>query len=93
MKKFYRDYLVGNLPFWVCLGISIALIVASWFVPPMGVIDGSILAGVGELFGFASLWAVYKAIDKGTPATISHGDTTVTINKEGDDNAGSEGID
>ncbi len=93
MGKFYRSYLEGNLPFWVCLGISIGLLVASWFVPPMGVIDGSILAGVGELFGFASLWAVYKAIDKGTPASISHGDTTVTINKEGDENAGTEGID
>lgn len=92
MKKFYHDYLLGNLPFWVCLSISIALIVASWFVPPMGVIDGSVLAGVGELFAFASLWAVYRAIEKGTPASISHGGTTVAINKEGDENAGSEGI-
>ena len=93
MGKFYHSYLEGNLPFWVCLGISVALIVGSWFVPPLAVVDGSILASVGELFGFASLWAVYKAIDKGTPASISHGDTTVTINKEGDENAGTEGID
>ena len=93
MKKFYSSYLADNGPFWVCLSISIVLIVASWFVPPMGVIDGSILAGVGELFGFASLWAVYKAIDKGTPASIEHNGTTISVNKEGDSEAGSEGID
>ena len=82
MKRFYSDYLKANAPFWVCLAISIALLTSSWFVPPMGIIDGSVLAGVGELFGFASLWAVYKAIDKGTPASISHGQTTISVNKD-----------
>lgn len=93
MGKFYHSYLEGNLPFWVCLTVALALIIASFLVPPTGIIDGSVLAGVGEIFGFASLWAVYKAIDKGTTATIQHGETSITVNKEGDENAGSEGLD
>lgn len=93
MKKFYSDYLKTNLPFWVCLLVAIILLVGSWFVPPMAVIDGSVLAGVGELFAFGALGAVYEAIRKGTPASVQHGNTTISVNKEGDDNAGSEGID
>lgn len=90
MGKFYRSYLEGNLPFWVCLSVALALIIASFLVPPTGVIDGSVLAGVGEIFGFASLWAVYKAIDKGTTATIQHGETSITVNREGDEIDGAE---
>lgn len=68
--------------FMVCLALSIGLIVASWFVPPMAVVDGSVLAAVGEIFGFAALGTVINAIDKGHKATITKGDTTLTVGKE-----------
>ena len=71
---------MNHWAFWVCLIFSIGLILGSFFVPPMGVIDGSILAGVGELFGFATLATVIEAIKKGSDVTISHGSTTVGIN-------------
>ena len=38
-----------------CLLTSIALIVGGFFVPPMGVIDGSVIQSVGELLAFATL--------------------------------------
>lgn len=76
--------------FIICLVISVGLIVGSFFVPPMGVIDGSILAGVGELFGFAALGEVGAAIEKGHGATISHGSTTIEIKKEDEEDLGSE---
>lgn len=68
--------------FVICLALSIGLIVASWFVPPMAVVDGTVLAAVGELFGFAALATVIQAVDKGHKATITKGDTTLTVGKD-----------
>ena len=58
---------------------SIGLIVASWFVPPMAVIDGSVLAAVGELAGFAAVGTVIKAMDMGVDARVRHRETEVTV--------------
>ena len=48
------------ITFAICLFTSIALIVGGFFVPPMGVIDGSVLTAVGILFAFGTL-AMIKA--------------------------------
>lgn len=61
---------------------SIGLLIASFIVPPTGIIDGSVLAGAAEIFAWGALYVVLKAVDKGTPASISHGGTTVTVNKD-----------
>lgn len=45
----------------------------------MGVIDGSVLAAVGEIFAFAALGTVIKAIDKGVDAQVQHNNTTITV--------------
>lgn len=45
----------------------------------MGVIDGSVLGAVGEIFGFAALGTVVKAIDKGVDAQVQHNNTTITV--------------
>lgn len=77
-----RNAVHHNTWFAILTVTAIALIVASWFVPPMAVVDGSILAATGELLGFGALWTVVKAIDKGTPASMSHGSTTISVNKD-----------
>lgn len=76
--------------FVACLALSIGLIVASWFVPPMAVVDGTVLAAVGELFGFAALATVIQAVDKGHKATITKGDTTLTVGKDADEDKNKE---
>lgn len=58
---------------------SIALIVGAFFVPPMAIIDSSILAAVGELAGFGAIWQVSKAIDKGVDTSVKHKDTEITV--------------
>lgn len=60
--------------------ISAALIVGSFFMPPQGTIDGSVLAAVGELFGFAALFAAWEAVDRGIDAKVTHGNTTIELN-------------
>ena len=56
--------------------------VTSFFLPPTGVIDSSVFMGVGELFGFATLWEVHIAIRKGLDAKIQHNNTTIEINND-----------
>lgn len=68
-----------NVWFWVLMLTSIGLIIASWLVPPMAVIDGSVLAAVGELAGFGALGALIKAMDMGVDAKVKHKDTEVTV--------------
>lgn len=77
-----KDFLRSYWTFDVFGLIAIALIIASFIVPPTGVIDPSVLAAVGEVFAFAALYVVLYAIEKGTPASISHNNTTVTVNKD-----------
>lgn len=84
---FFGDRFHKNV-FLICVVVSVGLIIASFLTPPMWIIDGSILAAVGELFGFAALGEVAAAIERGHSASISHGNTTIEIKKEdGDDKA------
>ena len=78
LKQIYHN--VNHWAFWTCLIISIGLIIGSFFVPPLGVIDGSVLASVGELFGFATLATVIEAIRKGSDVTVQHNQTSITVN-------------
>lgn len=66
--------------FWVCLLFSIGLIIASFFIPPLAVVDSSVIACVGEIFAFATLATVIEAIGRGVDAKITHNGTEVTLN-------------
>lgn len=77
--------LQSDIWFHVFAIVSIFLIVISFFLPPRGVIDNSVFCGVGEIFGFAALWEVSKAIKKGYDTKITHKDTTVEFTDNKDD--------
>lgn len=79
MREFYKNYLKSNLFFWLFSIIGVILIVAAFLLPPLSVIDNSVLIAVGEINGFIALGAVIKAIDKGSSATFQHNNTSVTI--------------
>lgn len=59
--------------------VAVGLIIASFFIPPLAVIDGSVLAAVGEIFAFAALGTAIKAMDKGLDARVQHRDTSITV--------------
>lgn len=65
--------------FWVCLVASLVLIVGGFFVPPLGVIDGSVLTAVGELLGFSALNVLMLGLNKGTDITVRKGDLEVEV--------------
>lgn len=64
--------------------ISVGLIIGGFYVPPTGVIDGSVISAVGELMGFGVLFMAWenigKAIDKGVDTKFQHGNTSVSFN-------------
>ena len=64
----------------VLAAISVVLIVGSFFVPPQGVIDGSVLLAVGEIFAFATLFMAWESVDRGIDAKVTHGNTTIELN-------------
>ena len=69
--------------FFICLIASVLLLGVSFVTPPMWIIDASVIAAVGELFGFASLGEIVAAIERGKTAKISKGNISLSIeNKE-----------
>lgn len=71
---------VNKVAFFICLLVSIALIITAFFIPPMAVIDASVIASVGELFAFAALGVVIDGISRGKQVMIQKGETTLTLN-------------
>lgn len=83
MKKILKN--INKKAFWICLTVSVLLIVTSFILPPTGVVDTSVLAAVGEIFGFATLGTVIGAIDRGADITLSKGDMSINVDNPDED--------
>lgn len=70
-----------NTIFWICFITSTVLIVAGFLLPPMGIIDSSVLLGVGELFAFGTLYELPNIIKNGK-ITLKKGDTEIEVDPE-----------
>lgn len=77
-KKIFMT-LKQDVLFYVFTVVSLLLIIVSFVLPPLGVIDSSVFAGVGEIFAFASLGEVSRAISAGMSAKVQHNVTSVSI--------------
>ena len=87
MRKILKETWESNIWMRILTISSILLIIASFFVPPLGIIDGSVLAAVGEIEALGVLWIVLRAVEKGTAASFKKGDVEVDI-KEKEDKVG-----
>lgn len=85
MKNCIHNHYI--LAFFVSLAVSIGLLIGGYMAPPQGVIDGSILKSVGELFLWPTLAAGVKALDDNKQVKIKTAHTTLTVGKkeDGDD--------
>ena len=70
----------SNVIFAVTTFFAIGLFVGGFFVPPMGVIDGSVLKAGGLMLGFASVAQVPELARRGTDVKFQHGQTSLTVN-------------
>jgi len=71
------------------MAISILLVIVSFFIPPTGVVEGSVLAAIGELGGLGAIFNVITHIpeylDAGHKAEIKYGGASISIKKDDDD--------
>ena len=71
-----------EIGFYICLIISICLLVGGFFVPPMAVIDGSVLEGCGILFGFATLAQIPVIVTSAKTVKVQHGNTIIEATRK-----------
>ena len=74
-----RTYLLSRITFAVCFFVSVGMVVGGFLVPPMGVIDGSVLTAIGELLLFPTLLYAFRAIELGLCVKFENGDTKIEI--------------
>lgn len=77
--KDLKKAIKNNIPFWICLIVSIVLIIGGAVTPPPFIIDSSIFIAVGFLFAFAALGVVIKALDRGADTIVKKGDLEIKI--------------
>ena len=77
-----RTFLMSRITFAICFFVSVGLIVGGFFVPPMGVIDGSCLTAVGELLLFPTLLYGFRAVELGLRVKFQKGETSIEISKQ-----------
>ena len=81
MSKVFKNFTKPNkIAFFFFFKISTTLLVASFIIPPTGVIDPSVLRGVGEIFAFSVLYVVIEALNRGTDVTLQKGDVNLHLN-------------
>lgn len=68
--------------FYFNLAVSVLLIIGGFFVPPVGIIDGSVLTAVGLLLMFSVIEKIPEAIKAGKSVKISKGDFTAEVGTE-----------
>lgn len=68
-----------RIVFLSCLMAAIVLVVASFILPPIGVIDNSVLTAAGILLGFAALGILGNSIDEGRTARYQRGDVSIEV--------------
>ena len=67
---------------YLTFAISLLLIIGGFLLPPMGIIDGSVLTAVGELLMFgvlAQLPAIIDAAKNGKNIKVTKGDFTAEV--------------
>lgn len=65
--------------FYITLIVSVGLIVGGFFVPPMGVIDGSVLQAVGLLLAFGVIGQLPTIIATAKTTKVQAGNVNIEI--------------
>lgn len=83
IAEFRRDTkrisITTTILMWIFGMCAIGLFIASFIVPPTGVIDPSVLKAGAWLFAFATLAEAREAIREGLGVKLTHGETTIEI--------------
>ena len=81
MKRFFKYFSkTDRVSFYICLFVSIFLLVFSFFTPPKFIIDQSVIIACSELWAFAALGIAEHAVHKGSDIHLKRGETEMTVN-------------
>lgn len=81
LKSTFKECVLDNIWFKILSLSSIILIFISFFMPPEGVIDSSVISATGELLAWGALYSVIKAIERGKSVSFKHGNSELEIRK------------
>jgi hypothetical protein len=81
-----RTFWLSRFTFTLSFFVSVGLIVGGFFVPPMGIIDGSVLTATGELLLFPTLLYAFRALELGYKVKFQKGETSIEFNKQEEEN-------
>lgn len=70
----------------ILTAITVSLGIWSFFIPPEGQVDDSVLQLGALCFAFATLFMVWEAVDRGIDAKMTHGNTSVEFNNPDEGN-------
>ena len=81
MKKFLKYFSkTDRVSFYICLFVSIFLLVFAFFTPPKFIIDQSVIIACSELWAFAALGVAVHAVHRGSDIHVKRGETEMTVN-------------
>ena len=83
----HRSQLIAMKIFYLTLAISLLLIIGGFLLPPMGIIDGSVLTAVGELLMFgvlAQVPSLIAAAKNGKSIKLTKGDFSAEVTSADD---------
>ena len=78
----HSSLLIAMKIFYLTFAISLQLIIGGFLLPPMGIIDGSVLTAVGELLMFgvlAQLPALIDAAKNGKSIKQTRGNSSIEV--------------
>lgn len=77
-----RSFWLSRFTFVICFFVSVGLVIGGFFVPPIGVIDGSVLTAIGELLLFPTLLYGFRALELGYKVKFQKGETSIEVHSD-----------
>lgn len=81
MGKILKECWKDDICLKILTIVSVLLIVIAFFVPPMAVIDSSVLTAAGILTGIGALWELNEAVDNHLNAKIKIAEIELEISR------------
>lgn len=76
---------LSRVAFWLLLVIGLGFLITSFFLPPQGEINKTVLQAFGMVQSFASLGVGFSCISEGMSMKMQHGSTTIEFSQEDKD--------
>jgi len=74
-----------SVVFYITLGVTIILLIAGFILPPMGIIDSSVIQASGILCGFSVIGQLPSIIESAKSVKLQAGSSSIEVVGHGKD--------